>query len=77
MQRFRIGQKVMIALDNDNDCYNSFRNAVMKVTHVATDSSTHPGYDNSMQGMPLYDLENAKTGEAIPCSLYQYELITV
>jgi hypothetical protein len=34
----------------------------------------HPGYDETMGNMPLYDLKRADNGEALPFSLYEYEL---
>jgi hypothetical protein len=71
---FRIGTKVKVSSDNDNECYNSFRDKILKITHIARNTEEHPGYDNSMEGMALYDLKEAKTGKEIPCSLYEYEL---
>lgn len=37
----------------------------------------HPGYDSSMNGIPLYDLRIKATGEEIPYSLYRWELTGV
>ena len=37
-------------------------------------SDYHPGYDEEMGGMPLYDLKRADTGEELWFSLYEYEL---
>ena len=70
---FRIGERVRVASDNDNDCYDKFRDETLKVTHRARNTQEHPGYDESMQGMALYDLEDLN-GNEIPCSLYEYEL---
>jgi len=38
-------------------------------------SGYHPGYDESMKGMGLYDLKIEDTGEELTFSLYSYELI--
>lgn len=70
---FKMGQWVKVASDNDNDCYNDFRNKRLKIVSVARNTNEHPGYDNSMEGMPLYDLQD-ENGNYIPCSLYAYEL---
>lgn len=70
---FRIGKRVRVSSDNDNDCYDEFRDKTLKVTHIARNTKEHAGYDVSMRGMALYDLEDLK-GNQIPCSLYEYEL---
>lgn len=70
---WRIGTKVKVASDNDNENYDGFRNKVLKITHIAKNTQQHPGYDNVMEGMPLYDLETLD-GQSVGCSLYEYEL---
>lgn len=70
---WRIGTKVKVSSDNDNENYNDFRNKVLKITHIAKNTNQHPGYDNGMDGMPLYDLE-ALDGTPVNYSLYEYEL---
>lgn len=70
---YQIGDDVKVEPDNDNENYNSFRDKVLTITHVATNEQEHPGYDNSMEGSGLYDLETEE-GEEICCSLYDYEL---
>lgn len=67
------GQQVRVAEDNDNEGYDSFRDKVLVITHIAYSTQDHPGYDESMGGMALCDLET-EDGEAIGCSLYTYEL---
>ena len=37
-------------------------------------SGYHPGYDTSMNGMPLYDLVVTETGAPVPFSLYAWEV---
>lgn len=41
---------------------------VFTVTHVATSSDDHPGYDDTMGGMPLYDAKEFDN------SVYEYEV---
>lgn len=73
MSKFKVGTRVMVAEDNDNENYDSFRHLTLVVTSIATNRQQHPGYDDSMGGMPLYDLET-KDGNSIGSSLYEYEL---
>ncbi len=70
--KYKIGSLVRVAPDNDNDGYDSFRNKTLRITHVATNRDQHPGYDGAT-GEALYDMETLD-GEAINCSLYDYEL---
>lgn len=79
MAQFKKGQKVKVSPENDNECYNDFRDKVLIITHVATSTQDHPGYDEgiNVKGEPkqaLYDLETL-SGDSIGCSLYDYELI--
>ena len=73
----KIGQKVMVNPDNDNENYNSFKNKVLIITHIARNVKEHQGYDESISPQKLYDLKEAKTGKIIDCSLYDYELIQI
>lgn len=68
---FNIGDKVKIA--SDNDSYDKYRGKVLIVTSIATSVSNHPGYDEAMNGMPLYDLK-LEDGSFLPFSLYEYEI---
>lgn len=72
--QFKIGNRVMVCPENDNENYNNFKNDVLIVTHVATNSDEHPGFDDGLKGSALYDLKT-EDGTEIPCSLYDYELI--
>jgi hypothetical protein len=65
---YKIGDEVRVTSDNDNDCYGSFRDNVLVVAHIATSQKDHPVYDDSMEGMALYDFEG------VDCSLYEYEI---
>jgi len=72
---YQVGDIVMVNPDNDNDNYDEFRNKPLRIIHKATNKTEHPGYDDSIKGQGLYDLENAKTGKLIHSSLYDYELV--
>ena len=74
MAYFKVGSKVKVHPDNDNECYDSFRGKILIVTHVARSKDDHPGYDSGI-GEPLYDMKIDKTGKSVPCSLYHYELV--
>ena len=71
---FRLGQLVKVSEENDNEGYNDFKGKKLKIVHVARNTEDHPGYDDSMEGMPLYDLLDVVTGNTVNCSLYAYEL---
>lgn len=71
---FRLGQYVKVSDDNDNEGYDNFRNKKLKIVSVARNTTEHRGYDDTMEGMPLYDLEDVETGENVDLSLYFYEL---
>lgn len=69
----KIGDRVKIASDNDNDNYDEFRDKVLIVTHIAKSEADHPGYDSSLKGECLMDFETEE-GEDVPFSLYEYEI---
>lgn len=70
---YKLGDRVKVAQDNDNENYNSFRNKVLIITNIATNSYGHPGYDTTMHGMQLMDFET-EDGDTVDCSLYEYEI---
>jgi len=74
MKHFKLNQKVKVSPENDNDCYNSFRDEVLIITHVAKSKEEHPGYDEGVSPDYLYDLKTV-SGKDVHCSLYDYELI--
>ncbi len=74
MTHFKLNQRVRVSPENDNDNYNSFKNEVLIITHVAKDKKDHPGYDESVSPDYLYDFKT-ESGKDVPCSLYDYELI--
>lgn len=65
------GRKALIVSDNEN--YDKFRDKVLRITHVAYDESTHPGYDKAMEGQALCDFVVDETNEEVGFSLYEYE----
>ena len=84
MRRFKMTAD---ALENYG---NEYKNVILVATHKANKymesseffatgkpSGYHPGYDKTMNGMPLYDLKRTDTDEDLPFSLYAYELETV
>ncbi len=72
-KNFKIGQKVMIGADYvDNYEVNEYANTFY-VNYVSTSTADHPGYDEAMEGMPLYDLKD-EDGIDFGSSLYEYEL---
>lgn len=71
-KNFKIGQKVTIGTDYVEN-YEVSERDVFYVSHVATSTSEHPGYDEAMEGMPLYDLKD-ENGDDFGSSLYEYEL---
>jgi hypothetical protein len=69
----KVFDRVMVSRDNDNEGYNEFRDKVLIITGVSYSTDDHPGYDDFMEGMGLFDLET-EDGESIGSSLYEYEL---
>ncbi len=70
---YKIGDRVKVSDYNDNDNYDDFRDKVLIITDIYTNSSEHMGYDESMEGMALYEFITEE-GEEIPCALYEYEI---
>lgn len=71
---YKLGDKVKVREDNDNENYKDFKNKVLIITSIATSIEEHRGFDTGIN-QPLYDLEDEK-GKEIPFSLYEYELET-
>jgi hypothetical protein len=65
----KIGDKIKIVSDNEN--YDRFRNKIWFVTHIASDRTDHPGYDEGMYPEKLVDCKG------LPFSLYEYEFIII
>lgn len=68
---YELGDVVTIISDNEN--YNEYKEMDLTITHIATSTQQHPGYDDSMEGMQLLDLETEEMDD-VPFSLYEYEV---
>lgn len=73
MKHFKLNQRVRVNSQNDNENYESFKDEVLIITNVARNKNEHQGYDDSLSGQYLYDLET-ESGKEVNCSLYDYEL---
>ena len=71
---FKVGDIVMVAPDNDNEGYDSFRGKKLRIVHKATSIEEHQGFDEGLEGEGLYDFETLD-GKEIGSSLYDYELV--
>lgn len=75
MRHFKLNQRVKVSPENDNDNYDSFRDEVLIITHVAKNTEDHRFYDESLSPEYLYSFKTV-SGKDVPCSLYDYELIS-
>lgn len=64
----KIGDKFMLTEDAIDNYGEQYRDKIFTVSHVATNTEQHRGYDNSMEGMALYDAEE------LNFSVYEYEI---
>ena len=67
---YKIGSRVMVSSENDNENYNSFRDKVLIVTHAEVGGL---GYDSSVYPQQLMCFETVD-GDDVPFSLYEYEV---
>lgn len=72
---YKIGDKVKIKPENDNENYDEYREQPLTVTHVARNAHEHPGFDEGLKGSRLYDFVDSE-GKDVPFSLYDYEITT-
>ena len=70
---YKIGDRVMVAEDNDNEGYDGFRGKVLIVANIYTNTEEHKGYDNSMEGMQLLEFIT-EDGQEVDSALYEYEI---
>ena len=70
---YKVGDKVMIACNNDNDRYDKYRNKTMIITDAYYSEEYCFAYDKSMNGMGLFRLE-LLNGDSVDCMLYEYEI---
>ncbi len=66
IKKYKIGDKVKVASDNDNDCYDSFREQVLIIDGIY--GKDHPGYDMGVYPQKLIEFEG------VGCALYEYEI---
>lgn len=84
---FQKGNAVMMNRDALENYGLGHKGRVFVITHVSTKympsgefyqkgrpDGFHPGYDETMEGMGLYDLADQETGESLGMSLYDWEL---
>ena len=67
MKHFKLNQRVRVNSQNDNENYESFKDEVLIITNVARNKEEHQGYDDSLKGEYLYNLET-ETGKEVNCS---------
>lgn len=85
--RYRVGDEVYMTSDAVENYGDRFDGVKLIITHVSNKympakefftsgkpEGYHPGYDEGMEGMGLYDLKIKSTGEHLGMSLYDYEL---
>ena len=70
--KYKIGDKVKVNKENDNENYEEFKNKILIITYRTNDKNTN-GYDEGLHPQGLYSFEDEK-GNSIPFSLYDYEL---
>lgn len=66
----KVGDKIKISPDNDNENYKRWRGKILTVTHIARSREEHGGYDEGVGGA-LVSCKN------FPFSLYEYEFDVV
>jgi hypothetical protein len=80
--RLHNGSSFRLTDDAIENYGEQYAGRVFIVTHVATryappggPEGTHPGYDTAAEGGGLYDFKDIRTGEDIPFSVYDWEVI--
>ena len=68
--KFKVGDRVKVHPNNDNDGYDSFRDKILIITHA---DNKGIGYDEGMYPQGLYSFKDEE-GREIGSSLYDYEL---
>ena len=58
---FKVGQIVKVANENDNECYEDFKNDRLKIVAKFISVDEHLGYDECMDGMPIYERNKTAT----------------
>ena len=73
---YKTGDKVRVREESETENYDSFKNKVLIITHIARGIQDYKFYDESMNGMQLMDFKTLD-GKDINCSLYEYEICKV
>ncbi len=71
---FKVGDRVRVSPDNDNEGYDDFRDKILIVTDVGTINSGGFGFDDAMGEQGLYSFKTLD-GKEVHSSLYDYELV--
>lgn len=64
----KIGEQFILTEDAIENYGEEYEGKKFTVSHVARNTKEHPGYDNSMEGMALYDAKE------LNFSVYEYEV---
>ena len=67
---YKVGDKVKVSSENDNENYDSFRGKILIVTHAEIGGL---GYDDCVFPEQLMSFKT-KNGNDVPFSLYEYEV---
>ena len=70
---YKVGQKVKVSRENDNENYNSFRDKILIITHCEVGGL---GYDTCLYPQKLMSFKT-ENGGRVPFSLYEYEIEVV
>lgn len=72
MSKLKIGAKAIISPENDNECYDDYRDQVLIVEGIYSNIDEHRGYDEGMSPMKLVEFDT-ESGDHVPFALYEYE----
>jgi hypothetical protein len=87
MRRNKVGDVVTMTSDALDNYGDKWGDVALRITSKATrympakefyakgkPDGFHPGYDEGLNGEPLFDLEIVETGRPLSFSLYQWEV---
>ena len=64
----KVGDKITLTNEAIENYGEEYQNREFTITHIAFNENEHMGYDNSLDGMALYDLSE------FDFSVYDYEI---
>ena len=70
---YKVGDRVRVSSENDNENYDDFKDKILIVTDVTTIDDDHPAFDETMGSEGLYSFKT-EDGKEVHSSLYDYEL---